>query len=50
MKDTNITFKLSESEKAAIKKAAAAKDVPMSQIIREAVKEYLGGKENDINT
>ena len=41
MKDTNITFKLSESEKAAIKAAAAKKDIPMSQLIREAIKEYI---------
>ena len=30
MKDTNITFKLSESEKNAIKELAAKMDVPMS--------------------
>lgn len=41
MKDTNITFKLSESEKAAIKALAAKLDVPMSQIIREACKKYI---------
>ena len=41
MKDTNITFKLSESEKALIKKVAAKRDIPMSQLIREAIKEYL---------
>lgn len=41
MKDTNITFKLSESEKAAIRALAAKRDVPMSQIIREACKEYV---------
>lgn len=45
MKDTNITFKLSESEKEAIKAAAAEKDIPMSQLIREAVKQYLSQKE-----
>ena len=41
MKDTNITFKLSESEKAAIKALAAKLDVPMSQIIRDACKRYV---------
>lgn len=41
MKDTNITFKLSESEKAAIRALAAKRDVPMSQIIREACKKYV---------
>lgn len=41
MKTTNITFKLSESEKEAIRELAAKLDVPMSQIIREACKEYI---------
>ena len=41
MKDTNITFKLSESEKNAIKELAAKMDVPMSQIIREACRMYI---------
>lgn len=41
MKDTNITFKLSESEKAAIKAEAEKRDIPMSQLIREAIKEYI---------
>lgn len=41
MKDTNITFKLSEAEKEAIKQYAAKKDIPMSQVIREAVKIYI---------
>lgn len=41
MKDTNITFKLSEAEKELIKQVAAKKDIPMSQLIREAVKEYI---------
>ena len=45
MKDTNITFKLSEAEKERIKACAARKDVPMSQIIREAVKKYLESEE-----
>jgi predicted transcriptional regulator len=46
MKDTNITFKLSEAEKNAIKALAARKDVPMSQIIREAVKDYIQKESN----
>ncbi len=41
MKDANITFKLSESEKEKIKALAAKKDVPMSQIIRDAIKKYI---------
>ena len=47
MKDTTITFRLKESEKAALTQQAAARDIPVSQLIREAVKEYLnkGDKE-----
>jgi predicted DNA binding CopG/RHH family protein len=41
VKDTNITFKLSTAEKDAIKAAAAAKDIPVSQLIREAIKKYI---------
>ncbi len=41
MKDTNITFKLSEAEKERIKALAAKKDIPMSQLIRDAIKKYL---------
>ena len=45
MKDTNITFKLSEAEKEAIKAEAARRDIPMSQLIREAVKDYIQKEE-----
>lgn len=41
MKDTNITFKLSEAEKERIKALAAKEDIPMSQLIRQAVKDYI---------
>ena len=41
MKDANITFKLSEAEKEQIKALAAKKDIPVSQFIREAIKEYI---------
>lgn len=47
MKDTNITFKLSEADKEAIKALAAKLDVPMSQIIREAVKKYIQEEQQD---
>lgn len=40
-KDTNITFKLSEAEKEKIRALAAERDIPMSQIIREAINEYM---------
>lgn len=45
MKDANITFKLSEAEKERIKALAAAKDIPMSQLIREVLKDYIYSQE-----
>ena len=44
MKDVSITFRLRESEKEQLVAMAAAKDVPVSQLVREAVKILL--KEN----
>lgn len=44
MKDVSITFRLKESEKTELMAIAAAKDVPVSQLIRESIKKYL--KEN----
>lgn len=41
MKDVIITFKVSESEKALIKAKAAEKDIPVSQLIREAIRQYI---------
>ena len=41
MKDSNITFKLPEAEKEKIRLISAKRDVPMSQLIREAIKEYI---------
>lgn len=41
MKDVSITFRLRESEKEQLMAIAANKDVPVSQLIREAVKKYL---------
>lgn len=41
MKDVTITFRLSESEKKQLVAKAAAKDIPVSQLVREAVKKYL---------
>lgn len=41
MKDVTITFRLRESEKKKLIAAAAEKDVPVSQLVREAVREYL---------
>lgn len=44
MKDTNITFKLSEEEKQRIKDIARQKDIPVSQFIRELIKQYFNGE------
>lgn len=40
-KDTTITFRLRESEKKQLIAAAAQEDIPVSQLVRKAVKEYL---------
>ena len=40
-KDTTITIRITEQEKAQLKAIAARKDVPMSQLIRELVREYI---------
>lgn len=45
MKDTNITFKLSEEEKQRIKDVARQKDIPVSQFIRELIKQYFNNEE-----
>lgn len=47
MKDTNITFKLSEAEKEAIRTLAARRDIPMSQLIREIIKQYMEVEANE---
>lgn len=44
-KDCQIKFRLTEQMKAGIEALAAKKDTSASQIIREAIKEYLT-KEN----
>lgn len=41
MKDTNITFRLSEEEKQKLKDMAAARDIPVSQLIREICREIF---------
>lgn len=41
MKDTTITFRLTEQEKEKIIAAAAKKDIPFSQLIREAIREFI---------
>ena len=40
-KDTKISLRISEQEKEAIEIVAALKDIPVAQLMREAIREYL---------
>lgn len=46
MKNTSVTFRLSEAEKARLEDIAKEKDIPVSQLIREIIREYLFNKQN----
>ena len=41
MKDSTITFRLSEEEKAKIYDLAASRDIPVSQLIRELCRQIF---------
>ena len=41
MKDVSITFRLKESEKKMLEEIAKKKDVPISQLVREAVRAQI---------
>ena len=41
MKDTTITFRLSETEKQKIVEMAAKRDIPVSQLVRELCREIF---------
>lgn len=41
MKDIVITFKVDEQMKEQMKECAKKKDIPVSQMIREAVRKYI---------
>lgn len=41
MKDEKITIRISEEEKEQLKMIAAKRDIPMSQLIREAVRKLV---------
>jgi predicted transcriptional regulator len=41
MKNTTITLRISEQEKSKLTEFAEKKDISVSQLIREAVKQYL---------
>lgn len=46
-KRATITFRLSEQEKKQLEAVGAVRDMPISQLIREAVREYLNNLEED---
>ncbi len=41
MKNVSLTIRLSEAEKDRLVALAQTKDVPASQLVREAIKKYL---------
>lgn len=47
MKTATIAFRLSEKEKEQLENIATTKDIPVSQLVREAIRKYLLKKEND---
>lgn len=49
MKTTNIILRISESEKAHIAAEAKKRDIPMSQLIREAVRAYMSQKTTSVD-
>lgn len=40
-KTSTITFRLSEEEKTKLEQIAEKEDIPVSQLVRAAIKEYL---------
>ena len=47
MKDVVISFKAEEDIRDRLKELAAKRDVPVSQIIRDAIKQYFKEAENN---
>lgn len=41
MKDVVLSFKVTETMRDQIKEIATKKDIPVSQLIREAIKKYI---------
>ena len=41
MKTEKITIRINEQEKELLKKISDQKDIPMSQLIREAIRNYI---------
>lgn len=48
-KMSTITFRLSDEEKDKIEAFAQEKDIPMSQIVREAIREYMKKDKQGVN-
>ena len=49
MKDTTITIRISEQEKEILKTMAKEKDIPVSQIIREAIRKTIQEEKTNDN-
>lgn len=49
MKDTTITIRISEAEKNKLQVIALDRDVPMSQLIREAIKNLIQEEKSNGN-
>ena len=41
MKNVSLTIRMAESEKDRLSELAQTKDVPVAQLVREAIKQYL---------
>ena len=41
MKEERITLRITESEKEAIKALAQKRDIPVSQLVREVLRDYI---------
>ena len=46
MKSATITIRLSEQDKTQLEAIAERKDIPISQMVREAIKEYIKEDQN----
>lgn len=45
MKDKKISIRLDETQREAIERIAKSQEIPMSQVLRQAISEYLAKKE-----
>lgn len=49
MKDSTITVRISEQEKKMLMEVAARKDVAFSQLVREAIRQYIAPFEQELS-